>query len=342
MTDVAAVGVIVNPWAGKDLRRLHAPTGHTPDAAKVGILRRVVIAALDAGASAVLVADDVSRIAARAVHGIDGAALVEGPGTGSALDTRRAATSLHDAGCRPIVVLGGDGTCRDAAMGAPDALLLAVSTGTNNVFPRFVDGTSAGTAAGLVAGGLVPWEAVSARAKQIHVEVVDGHASHHDIALVDVGLIDAARTGARAVLRASSVRAVVAAMATPASTGLSAVAGRVAPVRRGDDGGVLVTLDGSDRLVRVPLVPGTVDDLAVADVVRLADGQAVVWTGPGVLAYDGERDRVLSRTATVTVSVRRDGPWVLDVERTLACAVRRRLFDRPAAVAPLAKEGIDD
>ena len=72
----------------------------------------------------VYAAADMGRIAQRAIRGIDGAELVDGPSTGSALDTRRAATQLHQLGCRPIVVLGGDGTCRDAVMGAPEATLV--------------------------------------------------------------------------------------------------------------------------------------------------------------------------------------------------------------------------
>ena len=46
---------------------------------------------------------------------------------------RHARCGRHDAGA--VVALGGDGTCRDVAIGWPDAPLIAISTGTNNVFP---------------------------------------------------------------------------------------------------------------------------------------------------------------------------------------------------------------
>ncbi len=134
-TSVSDVGIIVNPWAGKDIRRLHAPVGHSPDTAKIGIVRRIAIGALEAGASRVIATRDVGRIAERALAGVDGAHLVDGPGTGSALDSRRGATQLAELGCAPIVVLGGDGTCRDVALGAPHTTMIAISTGTNNVFP---------------------------------------------------------------------------------------------------------------------------------------------------------------------------------------------------------------
>jgi hypothetical protein len=323
---VSAVGIIVNPWAGKDVRRLHAATGHTPDTAKIGIVRRIAVAALEAGADRVYAAGDSGRLAERAIAGIEGAQLVTGPGTGSMLDTRRAAAQLVELGCMPLVVLGGDGTCRDVAIGAGDATLIAVSTGTNNVFPLFVDGTSAGAAAGLVASGQIDAGRAASRAKLLEVALSTGE---RDVALVDVALIDAAATGARAVVRAGSVRAVVAAIATPSSTGLSSVAGRLRPLSRHDGGAVAVRLGGEHRLVRVPLVPGAIDTVAVESVELLAEGAPFELVGPGVLAYDGERDRVLPAGATATVTVWRSGPLVLDVDRVLHCAAAHRLFDLP-------------
>jgi predicted polyphosphate/ATP-dependent NAD kinase len=326
---VASVGVVVNPWAGKDIRRLHAPVGHTPDTAKVGVVRRVVIAALEAGADHVMLARDVGRIAERASTGIEPAVLVDGPGTGSALDSRRGAAQLVGLGCRPIVVLGGDGTCRDVAIGAPETSMVAISTGTNNVFPVFVDGSSAGTAAGLIAAGKIDAAATTRRSKLLTITIeAPGVAPVEEVALVDVALVDATRTGARAVVRAEAVRLVVATIATPMSTGLSSIAGRVAPLGRSDDGAVVVRLGGaSARRVRVPIVPGTFDELAVESVELLADGESITFQGPGVLAYDGERDRVLAPGSTITVRVSRTGPAVVDVDLALHCAARQRLFD---------------
>ena len=331
---MASVGIIVNPWAGKDVRRLHAPTGHTPDTAKIGIVRRIAIAALEAGAERVYAADDTGRLAQRAIAGIPGSELVTGPGTGSMLDTRRAATQLVELGCVPLVVLGGDGTCRDVAIAARHSALIAVSTGTNNVFPVFVDATSAGTAAGLIACGAIDAAQAGRRAKvlDITIAVPAGGACEHDVALVDVALIDAAATGARAVVRAGAVRAVVAAIATPASTGLSSVAGRLRPLSRHEEGAVAVRLGevgAQSRHVRVPIVPGSIDVVAVESIELLGEGETFELTGPGVLAYDGERDRVLPAGVTATVTVTSDGPLMIDVERTLQCAAAHRLFDQP-------------
>jgi predicted polyphosphate/ATP-dependent NAD kinase len=330
---VPTVGIVVNPWAGKDVRRLHAPVGHTPDTAKVGIVRRVVLGALDAGADRVVVAGDLGRIGDRAVQGIDGAFVVDGPSTGSALDTRRAAAQFAELGCEVVVVLGGDGTCRDVAIGWPDVTMLAISTGTNNVFPCFVDGSSAGTAAGLVAAGRLPVADVSSRAKRLVVDVTQPDGSHErDIALVDVAAVDDQGTGARAVVRPDRIRGVVAAIATPTSTGLSSIAGRTHPLSHDEDGGVVVRLAAAGteaRRVHVPIVPGAFSVLDVASVERLDEGASARFDGPLVLAYDGERERVLMRGAVAHVSVDRGGPVVLDVDRALRAAARLQLFDAP-------------
>jgi ATP-NAD kinase N-terminal domain len=325
---VGTVGIIVNPWAGKDVRRLHAPVGHTPDTAKIGIVRRVAIAALESGASHVYVARDVGRICERAVHGLGNITMVDGPGTGSPLDTRRTAASLGELGCVPIVVLGGDGTCRDAAIGYPEITMIAISTGTNNVFPRFIDGSSAGTAAGFVSTGALDPVPVGNRVKRLVIDIdTPGREPVREIALVDVAFIDNSSTGARAVVDPGSIRLVVAAMAHPASTGLSSIAGRVRPIRTEDPGAVVVRLGGVERTIRVPIIPGSFDDISIDSVESLAEGSSIQMNGPGVLAYDGERDRVVPNGSTVTISVERTGPVVIDVERALHCATAQKLFD---------------
>ena len=207
-----------------------------------------------------------------------------------------------------VVALGGDGTCRDVAIGWPDAPLIAMSTGTNNAFPTTVDATSAGVAAGLVASGAVDTTSLVRRSKRVSLTVVDERGTHDDLALVDVALIDTTFVGSRAVLDPHAVRVVVASMAAPSGTGLSAIAGRLHPIGRFDDGGVLVRLGPGGRQVRVPMAPGAFTTICVAEVTPLQFGEAVELHGPGVLAVDGERDRLIGRDAHVTAAVELTGP----------------------------------
>jgi len=331
---MAVVGIVVNPNAGKDIRRLVSPATHVSDVTKVGIVRRAVVAAAESGASRILLAPDRHRLAERAAAGLNlPIEIVDEPVTGTRHDTIGAARRFWKEGAGAVIALGGDGTSRDVAFGWPDAPLIPISTGTNNVFPFTVDGTSAGVAAGLVASGAIAPDDVVRRAKRVTVGVVDGevgdHGTHDDVAVVELALVDTRFVGARAVRDAASIRAVVAAVATPASTGLSSIAGRVHPVDRWEPGGVLVRLGRGGRRVRVPLAPGDFTTLEVAEVRPLAEGELVEFEGPGVLAFDGERDLPLSSSARVTASVDRSGPLLIDVERVLVLAAREMMFDRP-------------
>ena len=130
------VGVIVNPIAGKDVRRLVTAASHTSDGAKVDLVRRAVIAALESGAGRVLLASDPHHLAERAVVGLgDRAQILDTVIHGERDDTIAAASRMWKEDVDVLVVFGGDGTCRDVALGWPDALLIAISTGTNNVYP---------------------------------------------------------------------------------------------------------------------------------------------------------------------------------------------------------------
>ena len=107
--DVSTVGVIINPHAGKDIRRLVSAAGQTSDAVKIGIVRRAVVGALEQGAERVLLSSDTHQLAERAVEGIDGPIeFVESPLTGSHLDTIAAARSMwkEQAGVLPRHTMG--------------------------------------------------------------------------------------------------------------------------------------------------------------------------------------------------------------------------------------------
>ncbi|MGB8860483.1 MAG: NAD(+)/NADH kinase [Ilumatobacteraceae bacterium] len=331
---VSTVGLIVNPHAGKDIRRLISAAGQTSDAAKISILRRVAVGALEQGAERLLLSSDTHQLAERAVDGLDGAIeFIESPLTGSHLDTIASAAEMWKHGADVAVALGGDGTCRDVATGWPQVPLIAISTGTNNVFPSNTDGTTAGVAAALIATGAVTLDEVSRTAKRIMLDIDDPtlSATVHETALVEAALIHTSFVGARAVSDPSSIRWVVACIANPASTGLASIAGRVHPVERDTAGGVVIHLGHGPRLVRVPLAPGAFATLSVDSVEPLPLSTTIVLPGGGVLAFDGERTLPVRADARITVSITQSGPRMIDIDRTLAIAARDRRFDRVTA-----------
>jgi len=326
----ATVGIIVNPLAGTDIRRLSAPAGHTSHAAKVGIVQKIAVAAIEAGARRVLLGDDGAGLARRAAQSIGIAAEVIAD-IPADVHSRSivAAQQMWKRGCAVVVAVGGDGTCRDVAVGWPGVPLIAVSTGTNNVYPQSIDPIAAGSAAGLIAAGQVPLDYVSRPSKRLSVQVGD----QEYIALVDVAVLDGSVVGSRAVLDIGTVRSVVAAISSPLASGLSSIAGRVMPIDSDDPDAVVVDLGGATagRRTRVPLVPGRFATVGVAATRRLRRGAVERFVGPAVLAFDGERDVVLHRDETAFVTVDDGGPTRIDVERALGLAVHRRLFDLPGA-----------
>ncbi len=327
---MSTVGIIVNPAAGKDIRRLVSDAAPVSDMAKIGMVRRAIVGAAEGGAERIVLSDDPHGLARRAVDGLDGVPtrieILEGPATGSRLDTRHAAEALWKAEAGAVVILGGDGTHRDVAIGWLDAPIVAVSTGTNNVFPRLLETTVAGLAAGLVAAGHVPLAAVAQRAKTLRVRLSDTTAAHDrggsgisggsggsdTLALVDVALVEGAFEGARAVWDPARLLAVVACIAEVDAVGLSAIAAACHPVDRHGPGAVLVSM-GPGRIRRCAIAPGRFATVEIAAVTPVPDGGSVTLTGPGVLAFDGEREQRLGPGHSATVTVNRDGPSVIDV-----------------------------
>ena len=168
-------GVVANPASGKDVRRLVARASVFDNQEKQAIVERALSGAEAAGATAFAYLDDPNGIVASAVR--ENGRLCDKPldttRTRTALDTITAARALKDLGCSVVITLGGDGTNRAFALGWPDAPLIPLSTGTNNVFPRLAEATLAGAAAGLIASGQLELGEVAAQQKAIQVTVAD-------------------------------------------------------------------------------------------------------------------------------------------------------------------------
>ena len=323
------VGIIANPLAGKDVRRLTSGATPISDAVKIGAIRRAVVGALEGGATGVLISGDRARLGERALAGLDGGQpvdVLEPHGWHTGRDSQMVAEQFCVLGVGAVISLGGDGTQRDVAKGWRDAPLVPLAIGTNNVFPSQLEATVAGFAAGAVASGTTEPAAVTSQAKIIDVTTATGS----DVALVDACLVQGAFVGARAVWDPSGVREMVVAIAEPASVGLSAIAAAVCPVGRDEPGGVHVRLGSLDHnqavqcSVRTATQPGSYADIAISRADRLDFDVPVKFAGPGVLTLDGEREIVLHPGETAQVTVRSDGPRVIDVGAAVALAQRRR------------------
>jgi hypothetical protein len=322
------IGIIANPASGKDVRRLVARASVFDNQEKQAIVGRVLAGIQGASGTAchIVYLDDshgITRGALEAAGGRLDARPVAPAGTVSALDTIRAAQHFESLGCSVVVTLGGDGTNRAVALGWPDAPLIAISTGTNNVFPVLVEGTVAGAAAGLVASGQISLDTVASRTKAITVQI-EGQGD--DLALIDAVLSSERFVGSRALLAPEHLRAALLTRADPAAVGMTALGGLIQPLSDADAGGLLLTLAAEGDSVHAPIAPGHYRSIGIRSCRHVPFGERTVLAGPGMLAFDGERERVLAPGQRAHLTIDRAGPRVVSVHRTLNLAAREGRF----------------
>jgi hypothetical protein len=334
----ATVGIIANPMAGRDVRRLVARATNLTPETKRDQVARAAIGAAAAGASRILVCAEPFRISSSAVENLDVGAEIEVLDVGAKLDagdSARAALAMREAGSAALVVLGGDGTNRAIAKTCPELPLVPISTGTNNVFPTPLEATLAGGAAGLIASGRIHRDEVAQRSKIVRVQIdggVDGGGE--DLALVDVVKLVGDRVGSLLPFDPDKIREVALARAEPAAIGISPIGGLLCPCGADDSFGVAVSCLASGdhgnsegvRSLLVPISPGLYRTVQIASFRRLELGESIRWMGPGVLALDGDREYTLQADQASSLRVVREGPWVVDVGRALVLAAERGLY----------------
>ncbi|SFR72400.1 ATP-NAD kinase [Halogeometricum rufum] len=330
----ATVGLVVNPAAGRDIRRLTGGASVSDDYEK----RRTAECVL-AGLSLepdveVLVMPDRGNLGQRIVDQSPAeldVGLLDMSVAGDGGDTRRAAAAFATA-ADAVVVLGGDGTNRDVAHTIEDVPVVSVSTGTNNVFPNAIDGTVAGGAAALVATGGVSRAETTYRHGMVEAVADTANGERTIRGLATLGVLDQQFVGTRAILDASRVVGGVVSRASPTEIGLSGIAGGLSLHPPEESGGVGFRLgppDDCEQTVRAITVPGVVERLGVRAWDRLDDDETTTFELPqGVVSVDGERELEV-REATIDVRPVPDGPVVVDVDAVYERAARDGFFSRP-------------
>jgi hypothetical protein len=338
---VAHIGLIVNPSAGRDIRRLTGGASVVDNYAK----RSTAVCVLD---GLTLVDETVSVEIMPDKTGIAEHAIDEAPSElavsevemsieETAADTRRAAAHFRET-ADAVVVLGGDGTSRDAALELGDVPLVSVSTGTNNVVPTPVDGTVAGAAAAVIATATVDADAVTTRHGKIEVTADDINGEKQLTGLATIGITDRPFVGTRALVDPTELLGGVVSRAHPAAIGLTSVAGCVEPLAPDEPGGAALRFGDPEetaRSVRAVLAPGMTTTIGLESHEPLDwDEPAVFELADCVIGADGEREVELAE-ATVTMTPTVDGPRLVDVDAALQAASESGVLisDRPLADA---------
>ncbi|MEO8694973.1 MAG: NAD(+)/NADH kinase [Acidimicrobiales bacterium] len=345
--ETAPIGLIVNPRSGNDVRRVVASAGSSTLDDKTSIVRRIVRGAVASGVTRFVTNREPHHIVRRATETMTGvhvdyavAAIDNSEG-----DSTEAARAMRDIGCAVVVVLGGDGTNRAVCKGWFDVPLIPLSTGTNNAFPVWCEPTVAGLAAALVARGVVAIDDVSAPAKLVHVDVVlapenrgsnrwdrrSGVSEEPDIALIDAAAVVDPFVGSLELFEPATMRLLMLTRADPSAIGFSAVGGLLHPVSDADDHGLCVTLCDpgvAAKRLMVATAPGHLAMVGIEHHRLVGLGERVTIDGPAILAFDGERKRRLLEGDRATLTIRRDGPRVIDVGKVMRFAARTGFFTR--------------
>ncbi|ELZ72998.1 ATP-NAD kinase [Haloferax sp. Atlit-10N] len=329
------IGLVVNPAAGRDIRRLTGGASVSNNYAKRRTAGCVLAGLTLVDDVEVLVMPDSTGLADRIVDDAPddlGVEFVDMTVTASGRDSRAAAAHFADH-ADAVVVLGGDGTTRDVAQTIGDVPVVSISTGTNNVVPTPVDGTVAGAAAGLVGSGAVPTAEATTRHGTIEVDVVRSEETTVIRGLATVGVLDRPFVGTRAILDPSDIVGGVVSRSSPAEIGLSGIAGGLVTHRPDDPGGVGFRLARAGEneataptTVRAITVPGTLSTVDVAEHRVLDDREDYAFeVDRGVISVDGEREHEV-RDGTVRLRPVSDGPRLVDVESVLERAADEGRF----------------
>lgn len=330
------VGIIANPAAGKDVRRLVSEATIVTAPEKVALLRRV-LAGIDATpVDEVLYLRDSMQLVDQAL-----AALPQQrrpafrltplnlPLRHSPDDTRAAAALLARAGVQAALALGGDGTSRLVAAEIGDMPMLPVSTGTNNAFPHWTEATAAGLALGFVAAGFAA--AAVQRRKRIELRV---GGVLKTIALVDAVVLRPGSSAVLAVWDPDDVEEVVVTQALPETVGWSAAVGAAMPLDPlAPHGGYLRLDPAANRRLRAAIAPGLIAELGVADLRPLEYGQTVEVSGPRAIALDGEPLWRVAAGETASLAVEPAGPRVIAIARALELAAREGCYWLPSSTS---------
>jgi predicted polyphosphate/ATP-dependent NAD kinase len=333
----AIVGVVANPLSGRDIRRLVTQASVFPTAEKTNMIQRMLTAFGAVGVHRALLSTDLGGISASVLRALGRRRAEDGrwpevefldgqPIRQTAQDTVDAVRRMVTMGARVVVCLGGDGTARVTASQVGDVPMLALSTGTNNTFPAVREATIAGLAAGLVAIGMVPADAVATRVKLLEARVGD----RAETALIDVAVSTERHVGARAVWDPATLTQLFCAFAEPDAIGLSSILGQLSPVARHESHGVTARIGtAAARWVLAPIAPGLVVPVGVREIELMRPGSVhEVDARAGVIAVDGERELTFEPGEQPTVRLRGDGPRCLDVPAVLAASARLGLLRR--------------
>ena len=328
---MSKVGIIANPFASMDIRRLVAYATTMGSYHKIGIARRVILALSWVGVDEILIMPDRDNLGYRALADIGQhkpgcrASILNMSITNEAEDSMRAAQLMNEQGVDCIITMGGDGTNRVVARTCGQVPIMPISTGTNNTFPFMVEGTTAGLAAGIIARGIVNQDRCVATSKKLNI-IKNGQVV--DLALIDAVVLDQQFIGAKAIWDLSQVKEVIATQCHPSYTGMAAIGGSFYPITADDNQGLYLRIGKNNMRVHAAIAPGVIGEVGVEEyrVLGLNERVKVNVEKLALIALDGEREVEIYPQDKIEIELCKNGPRVVKIKETLEEAQKAGFF----------------
>ena len=319
-----AIGLIANPASGKDIRRIVAYGTTADNVEKINHVRRIILGACSQNVTDIFYMPDYFNIAESAVNGIyeEHKYLIKNLKmhkvpmfmAGQEIDSTVAASKMKELGAEAVIVLGGDGTSRAVAKEIGDVPIIVISTGTNNVFPRPIEGTVAGMAAGAYAAGMCS-DNVLQRTKRIEVY---RNGIFEDIALIDAVVVKNETIGSRAIWKTDNIGQIFLTCCEADSIGISAIGGRIVDIVSDDCKGLYIETGDSGEKVTAPIAPGLISEIGIKKAKILNINETIkLEKGEGVIAFDGERNFEFFERDKIELKLTWNGPLRLDIKECL-------------------------
>ncbi len=334
-----SVGIIANPHSGKDVRRIVSLASSFSNHEKLLILKRVVSGLVSSKVKNIYLLKDAGSLGSSVVEEMN--SFLDNPGntklhlldinaSGTTEDSIKAATLMKKKKLDAIIALGGDGTSRAVSKGCGNIPLIPLSTGTNNVFPQNIEGTVAGLAAGFYVNDPKFYSSQVRKTKCLSLIF---HSGQKEKALVDIALVRQSYAGSKAVWDISKLEFLALTCCIPGSLGLSSIGCSFVSIAPEDQEGLFLKMSNrktkNGKRVMSPVAPGMVVPVNVSSFrkIKMRNSFEYKTSTSSVIAFDGERELVLDKGESFTVSLEYKGPRVLQVYEIMRIAAERGDFE---------------
>ncbi len=308
------VGIVANPQSGKDMRRIVSDALTFNNFEKLNIIKRILRTALNFTEIEFIFMPDYFGFGRYAKEEFGNKVNVLPFVPEGENDTEKSTEIMRQSGVCCIIVLGGDGTNRLVAKRAENVPIIPISTGTNNAFPKFYEGTTIG----LALAAVKKYGEIEERFldKQKKLEILK-NGKVEDIALVDITITNENFMGARAITDVRKIRELFVSYAEPGVIGISSVFAYYMPIKRNSSLWGKCKIGEHGFSLKAPVMPGYANIVKIENMEILTQKDRVyIESYPSVAALDGERT-VYIENGNFSICMNPNGPYILNIQKIL-------------------------